>query len=148
MKVEIFTLCDAATTDASGKLNILGSFDRIWAQQMPAIIPLCALAIKIRFYQIEEGTKRIRISFMNVDGHLIMPRLDAQMQIRAMPNETSATAQMVMVIPQLKLPNFGDYSIELAVDEIQAASCPLSVRQAPLVPPLSPPPQQPQLPQQ
>jgi|GEM_PF-5568547 hypothetical protein len=29
MKVEIFTLCDAATTDAAGKLNILGSFDPV-----------------------------------------------------------------------------------------------------------------------
>jgi len=147
MKVEIFTLCDCATTDASGKLNILGSFDRIWAQQVPAMIPLCALAIKIRFFQIEEGIKRIRISLMNADGQLIMPRLDAQMQIHVAPNETSATAQMVMVIPQLKLPNFGDYSIELAVDEIQAASCPLSVRQPPLLPPVQLPPQ-PQLPQQ
>jgi hypothetical protein len=49
MKVEIFTLCDAATTDAAGKLNILGSFDRLNATQTPVMHPQCALAIKLRF---------------------------------------------------------------------------------------------------
>jgi hypothetical protein len=142
MKVEIFTLCDAATADASGKLNILGTFDRMYLQSVPAIYPLCAIAIKIRFSQIEEGMKSVRISFADADGRLIMPRIDAQLPIHIAPNETSATAQMVMMIPQLKLPSFGDYSIDLAVGEIQAASFLLSVRQAPMIPPLQAPPQQ------
>jgi hypothetical protein len=145
MNVDIFTLCDFATTDASGKMNILGSFDRIYIQQVPTIIPMCALAIKIRFTQIEDGVKRIRISFMNEDGQLIVPRIEAQMQIIVAPNEITSTAQMVMVVPQLRLQNFGDYSIVLAVGEMEAASCPLCVRQVPVVPPLQqpPPPRQP-----
>lgn len=141
MKVEIFTLCDAATVDASGKLNILGTFDRMWLQATPAIYPLCTLAIKIRFTQIEEGVKRIRISFTDADGHLIMPRLDAQTQIQIGPNETSATTQMVMVIPQLRLPSFGDYSLGLAIDGMEAATFLLSVRQTPLTQPQPPAPQ-------
>ncbi len=55
MKIEIFTLCDAATTDAAGKLNILGSFDRLNAVQAPITHPQCALAIKLRFERVEEG---------------------------------------------------------------------------------------------
>jgi hypothetical protein len=150
MKVEILALCDAATADVSGKLNILGVFDRVYFQGLPAMIPLCALAIKIRFTQIEEGMKRLRISFMDADGRLVMPRLDAQTQIHVAPNETCATAQIVLVIPQLKLQSFGDYSIALAVDETEAASCPLFVRQAPLIPPMlqGRPPQPPQQPNQ
>src|SRR5205823_5014735 len=49
MKVDIFTLCDFANTDSAGKLNILGSFDRINAHTMPMVHPLCCLAIKMRF---------------------------------------------------------------------------------------------------
>jgi hypothetical protein len=52
MKVGIFTLCDAATVDSSNRLNILGSFDRIYAKQTPITYPLCALAVKLRFEKI------------------------------------------------------------------------------------------------
>ena len=55
MKVEILTLCDAATTDAAGKLNILGSFDGLNAKQAPVMHPQCALALKLRFERLEEG---------------------------------------------------------------------------------------------
>ena len=139
MKVEIFTLCDAATTDAGGKLNVLGSFDRIHANATPVMHPLCALAIKMRFERLEEGEKRIRISFIDSDGTAVMPTLDATTQVGFPPGEHSMTACLVLQIQQLKLPNFGEYSIDLGVDGRQEASIPLFVRQAPP----QPQPQQP-----
>jgi hypothetical protein len=145
MKVELFTLCDAATVDSGGKLNILGCFDRINALQAPIVHPLCALALKCRFERVEEGQKRIRISVIDTDGRLIMPTLDAQIQIHIGPDSSTATAQLVLIIPQIKLPSFGEYSIDLAVDGRQEASIPLYVKQIPLVPPMqSPAPQEPQ----
>ena len=68
MKVEIFTLCDAATVDAVGKLNILGSFDRLNATAAPVVHPQCSLAIKLRFQRIEEGKKQLRVTFIDQDG--------------------------------------------------------------------------------
>jgi hypothetical protein len=127
MKVEIFTLCDAATTDAAGKLNILGSFDRLNANQTPVTHPQCALAIKLRFERLEEGQKRIQIAFVDSDGKSVMPTLNATTQVRFGPSDSNATAMLVLVIQQLKLPKFGDYSIDLAVDERHEASIPLVV---------------------
>ncbi len=113
MKVEIFTLCDAATVDAAGKLNILGSFDRLNATTTPVIHPQCALAIKLRFQRVEEGQKRIRITFIDQDGVTVMPNVDA----------------IVLNIQQLKLPRLDEeYSIDLAVDDRHEASAPLFVR--------------------
>ena len=85
MKVEIFTLCDAATADSGGKLNILGSFDRLNANTTPVTHPLCALAIKLRFERLEEGQKRISISFVDSDGKAVMPMLDASSQVSFPP---------------------------------------------------------------
>ena len=130
MKVEIFTLCDAATADVGGKLNILGSFDRIHAASVPVTHPLCALAIKLRFEKLEEGQKRVRISFMDADGKPVMPTLDANTQVSFPPNEHSVTACLVLQLQQLKLPNYGEYSIDLGVDGRQEASIPLFVRPA------------------
>ena len=131
MKVEIFTLCDAATADAGGKLNILGSFDRINAAQVPVTHALCALAIKLRFERLEEGQKRVRISFMDSDGQAVMPTLDANTQVMFPPNEHSVTACLVLQIQQLKLPNYGEYSIDLGIDGRHEASIPLFLRPAP-----------------
>ena len=131
MKVEIFTLCDAATADAGGKLNILGSFDRIHAASVPVTHPLCALAIKLRFERLEEGQKRVRISFMDADGQAVMPTLDANTQVMFPPGEHTVTACLVLQIQQLKLPNYGEYSIDLGIDGRQEASIPLFVRPSP-----------------
>jgi hypothetical protein len=130
MKVEIFTLCDAATTDAAGKLNILGSFDRLNAREAPVTHPQCALAIKLRFERLEQGQKRIRIAFVDSDGASVMPTLDATTQVQFRPDDSSATTSLVLVIQQLRLPKFGEYSIDLAVDDSHEASIPLLVSHA------------------
>jgi hypothetical protein len=127
MRVEIFTLCDAATTDAAGKLNILGSFDRLNAREAPVTHPQCALALKLRFERLEEGQKRIRIAFVDSDGASVMPTLDTTTQVQFRPDDSSATASLVLVIQQLKLPRFGEYSIDLAIDDRHEASIPLLV---------------------
>src|ERR1700682_5304454 len=98
MKVEIFTLCDAATIDAGGKLNILGSFDRLNAKEAPVMHPQCALAIKLRFERVEEGHKRIRIAFVDSDGTSVMPTLDATTQVRFATEDSTATASLALVI--------------------------------------------------
>ena len=134
MKVEIFTLCDAATADVGGKLNILGSFDRLHASGVPVTHPICSLAIKLRFARLEEGMKRVRISFMDADGKSVMPTLEANTQVNFPPEEHSVTACLVLQIQQLKLPNYGEYSIDLAIDGRQEASIPLFVRALPQAP--------------
>jgi hypothetical protein len=128
MKVEIFTLCDAATVDAAGKLNVLGSFDRLNAREVPVIHPQCALAIKLRFERVEEGQKRLRIAFVDQDGVAFMQNLDATTEVRFDGDDPSATVSLALNIQQLRLPRFDEYSIDLAVDGRQEASIPLFVR--------------------
>jgi hypothetical protein len=127
MRVEIFTLCDAATVDAGGKLNILGSFDRLNAREPPVMHPQCSLAIKLRFERVEEGRKRIRIAFIDSDGAPVMPPLEATADVQFHGEEPTVAAAMALNIHQLRLPSFGEYSIDLAVDDRQEASSPLYV---------------------
>ena len=128
MRVEIFTLCDAATLDAAGKLNILGSFDRLNARKEPVVHPQCTLAIKLRFERIEEGQKQIRIAFVDQDGASVMPNVEATTQVQCQDNDPSATVSLALNIQQLRLPRFDEYSIDLAIDGRQEASIPLFVR--------------------
>ena len=127
MKIELFTLCDAAT-DSGGKLNILGSFDHISAKEIPAIHPFCAIAIKIRFAKIEEGNHKLKITIADADGKLVIPGLDASLAIRFGSEETVA-ANVVMLIQKIKFEQFGEYTIDLAIDGRQEGSIPLYVLQ-------------------
>ena len=127
MRVEIFTLCDAATVDAAGKLNVLGSFDRLQGREEPITHPQCALAMKLRFERVEEGHKRIRITFIDADGVSVMPPAEATADVRFPGNESSSNLCVALNINQLRLPRFGEYSIDLAVDGRHEASIPLFV---------------------
>lgn len=135
MKVEILTLCDFASADAAGKLNIIGVFDTINAYQVPIVFGPCALAARIRFNRIEEGLKRIKISFVDADGRAILPAMETQVPIKMTGDGSSATAQVVSIMSLLKLPSFGEYSIDLAVDGRQEGTAPLYTRQIQVVPP-------------
>ncbi len=105
MKVEIFTLCDFASYDAGGKLNVIGVFDSIYAREAPATYGLCALAIRIRFDKIEEGLKKLKISFVDSDGNPVMPAMEMQIQVQIPPLLQQANVQVVLLIPQLKFSN-------------------------------------------
>jgi hypothetical protein len=135
MKVEIFTLCDFASADAGGKLNVIGIFDTIWARELPATYGLCAIAIRIRFDKIEEGLKKLKLSFVDSDGNPVMPGMEMQIQVQVPPPLQQSNAQVVFLIPQIKFSSFGEHSIDLAIDGRQEASTPLIVRQLPIIPP-------------
>jgi hypothetical protein len=140
MKVDIFTLCQFANSEKGGNLNIIGAFQGFQLRQLPVVLPLCALAIRMRFEKVEEGPKKIRISIIDADGKAVMPTLQAEMAVKVGANSSTATVPLVLLIQPLKLPNFGEYSIDLAIDGRQEASTPLYVRQiqnpaSPLPPP-------------
>jgi hypothetical protein len=129
MKLETFCLCDAATV-SGGKLNILGAFDSIQAGQVPAVHSQCAIALRLRFTRIEEGTHRIKITIVDEDGRSIMPDLEGTMSVKLGADDDSVVTNFVINIQQLKLDKFGQYAIDLAVDSRHEASLPLVVKQA------------------
>ena len=63
-------LCDAATDD-NGKLNLLGAFDTIYTQQLPAIHPQCSIALRVTFFSGDEGKHTLQFNFVDADGHSI-----------------------------------------------------------------------------
>ena len=128
MQIEIFTLCDAATKDGSGKLNIFGTFNIITTKQVPIKYPPCSLAIKLRFEKIEEGNKTMKINFIDTNGKPILPTHDQTFIVRTLPEEPTANISLVVLIPQIKLKNFGEYSINIAIDDCPVGSTLFYVR--------------------
>ncbi len=141
MNVEAFVICDAAT-DSHGKLNILGAFDTIWAQNVPVTHPFCAIALRIRFMRIEEGVHPIRINLVDEDGKNIMPPIDGNINIKFATDDESVAANLIINVQGLRLEKFGGYSIDLAINGRHEASLPLFLKQVKLPPQQAQPPQQ------
>lgn len=125
MNKEVFVLCDAAT-ETVGKLNILGAFDNIYSRSSPATHPQCAIALRVRFNQIEKGEHKIRVNIVDEDGKLTMPSLDAKINVDLPQNMDSSIANLILNIHGLKLDKFGKYSVDLAIDGRQEDSLPLN----------------------
>ena len=131
MNIEAFLLCDAAT-DQRGKLNVLGAFDNIWAKKLPAIHPACAIAARIRFEKVEEGNHPIRIHIIDEDGNSIGPKLDGNVNVRIIGDDVDSTViNIVLNIQRLKFEKYGQYRIDLAIDNKIEGSLPFHVRVAP-----------------
>jgi hypothetical protein len=128
MKVEMFVLCDAAT-EYAGKMNILGTFDSIHARQMPAAHPHCAVAMRLRFERSERGDHRMRVNLVDADGQLVIPPLEAGLQVRFPDEAPSFALNLILNLQGLRFNRFGEYSIDLIADGQPVASLPLFVRQ-------------------
>lgn len=127
MNVQVAILCDAATDD-NGKLNLLGAFDTIYAQQLPAVHPQCAVALRVTFATGDEGQHKLALNFINADGHPVMPAMEIPVAI-ALPEDVHfVTRNFVVNIQQLKFVEAGLYSVDVLLDGRSLASIPLQVK--------------------
>lgn len=130
MNIQVAVLCDAATEE-NGKLNLLGAFDTIYAQQLPAVHPQCALALRVTFGNEDEGTRDLRLNFVDADGRAIMPQIPIPLQIH-LPGDTHFTTRNFIVnIQQLKFEQPGLYSMDVVLDGTTRTSIPMLVKHTP-----------------
>ena len=127
MDIQVAVLCDAAN-DSGGKLNLLGAFDTIHAQQLPAVHPFCSVALRVTFGDAEEGQHQLRLNFVDDDGHSVMPNIDIPVNIALPDNSHFVTCNFIVNIQQLKFEAAGYYSIDLTLDGKMQARIPLAVK--------------------
>ncbi|HEX3718871.1 MAG TPA: hypothetical protein VH595_12960 [Verrucomicrobiae bacterium] len=128
MTIQVAVLCDAAT-DYNGKLNLLGTFDTIYAPQMPAQHPQCSIATRIAFDRMEEGRHKLVLNFVDEDGQPIMDSMDVPVEVIFPPDATFISRNFIVNIQQLKLDKIGLYSVDLSMDGQPLSSIPLAVKQ-------------------
>ncbi len=130
MKIEVFALCDAAT-DNHGKLNILGTFDQIFAVKMPITHPACAIALRVRFDKMEEGIHRIKLQLVNPDGVPVLKPMEGDVNPRMAPDVDSVAVNLILNFQNIKFEAYDDYQINLTIDDVAMSSLPLRVREMP-----------------
>ena len=131
MNIQVAVLCDAATDD-NGKLNLLGAFDTIYTQQLPAIHPQCSIAMRVTFQGGDEGKHTLQLSFVDADGRSIMSNFPPIPVEVLLPDDMHfGTRNFIVNIQQLKFDRPGIYSIDISLDDQPQASIPLMVKHNP-----------------
>ena len=134
MNIQVAVLCDAATDD-NGKLNLLGAFDTIYARELPAVHPQCSVALRVTFFNGDEGKHNLRLNFVDADGRSIMPDFPPIPVEVTLPDDVHfGTRNFIINIQQLKFDEPGLYSVDISLDEQSQANIPLLVKHVPPAP--------------
>jgi hypothetical protein len=133
MNIQVAVLCDAATDD-NGKLNLLGAFDTIYTQKLPAIHPQCSIALRVTFSGDDEGKHGLKVNFVDADGRPIAKFPSIPVEVSLPEDMHFGTRNFIVNIQQLKFDNPGLYSIDVLLDDQPQASIPLLVRHTPPAP--------------
>ena len=127
MEIDLALLADAATIDASGKLNILGIFDRIGVAQFPAQHGRVTLVLRFTAGTSEIGSHEVHIRMSDPGGAEVLS-LNGEIQLVG-----GAAAQNGIRVPHilnldgLVFTGPGMYSFDVKVDGEHHVSLPLSV---------------------
>lgn len=126
MNIEIAALCDAATANgASGRLNILGAFDRIFAK-FPYIIPQCSAAFRIRYLRKEADEHDVSLTFEDVCGKPIIPPMNTKIPLEPVASGLdTAAVNIVLNLQHLQIKRPDKYIIRLTIDNEELISLPL-----------------------
>jgi hypothetical protein len=130
MNIQVAVLCDAATDD-NGKLNLLGAFDTIYAPQLPATHPQCAVALRVTFMSGDAGERKLKLNFVNADGHGIMPPIEVPVSITLSDDVHFLTRNFIVNIQGLKFAEAGLYSVDVRLDDKSQTGIPLLVKMIP-----------------
>ena len=128
MEVDLALLADAATIDGSGKLNILGIFDRIGTSSFPARHPQMVLILRFIAALNETGKHEIGITLKDPSGNEVV-RVDGEMQLAPGPASVAGGIRVphVLHLDGLVFPTPGQYAFDVRVDGEHHASLPLTV---------------------
>jgi len=131
MEIDLALLADAATVDASGKLNILGIFDRISANRFPARHPHVSLVLRFGASMTEAGDHEVTIVLRDPDGEEVV-RLNGEMKVGVGTTATGGRVKVPQVVnmDRLVFKKEGRYSFDVSVDGDHQVSVPLYLQQA------------------
>ena len=128
MEIDLAFLADAATVDVSGKLNILGIFDRISVSEFPASHPHLSLILRFSASLGEAGAHKMEIRLQDPDGTEMM-RMNGEFQVG--PGSALSGGQVrvpqVLNIERLVFPKAGRYAFDVALDGEHQVSIPLFI---------------------
>lgn len=128
MDIDLALLADAATIDASGKLNILGIFDRIAVPGFPGRHGRMCIVLRFQAGIHQAGRHELAITLVGPDGSEVA-RANGAFQVTASPTAVSEGVHLpqVLNVDGIVFQQPGRYAFDVRVDGEHEVSIPLTV---------------------
>lgn len=116
MQVALAALADAANSTQSGKLNLLGVFDSIQANQFPATHPHMAYAFRLRAeHRDQQQTHSVRVSLIDMDGNELFDA-NGEVQIGRIEPGGFQSVNMIFNVQSAQFPRPGRYRFRIELE--------------------------------
>lgn len=115
MKLDLALVADAATVDGSGKLNILGIFDHISAQEFPARHERMCLVLRFTAASGEQGDRSVEVVIRDPQGEE-MARLSGSIELTAFSGPDGVRIPQILHMDGFVFPQPGVYAIDVEID--------------------------------
>lgn len=127
VKVALGLLADYANVSREGKLNILGIFEHITAQSVPAVHPQMQLVMALEADRGDADREhKIEIELIDADGTKLFS-ISGDLKFGAPPSGGGIRINHIIQLNNLQFNRFGDYEFKIFVNNEVRDSIPLSV---------------------
>jgi len=122
VNVKFGFLADYANQSAGGKINAMGTFDRIRTLAFPLMQPQLALVLAFDVTSVEAGiAKNFQVSLVSAEGKVVVPPLNLMVSLPPPPAPGPvATLWQAVNLRNVVFPAEGDYEFCVTVDGHQA----------------------------
>jgi hypothetical protein len=139
MELDFGLLADAATVDASGKLNVLGVFDSIQTREFPARHGRVSLVLRFSAGGAEAGGHDVEIRLRGPSEQEVL-RLNGRLDIAAGARDVKQGIKVphVLNLDGIVFPEEGMYFFDISCDGRSLMSIPLRLEVASMAPAAGP----------
>jgi hypothetical protein len=128
MDLKLGLIADYANVSQDGKLNVMGIFSRILAQQFPVTHPILHLVLVFSAGSSEKGTtKKIQLRLVDDDGKALVD-INGNFAVPDQPGPV-VEMQQVFAFQMLQFPKAGSYAFHILVNEETKQIIPLVIEQ-------------------